>query len=558
MGLRDRLQRYEQATNRTVTLILWICLALVVATMLPLAGRTGLPRGPFLGWALGAAVLHTAATVLVHAGWAPRGQKFVLIGLLAAVLIGIAFLVPGSNQHIGIWFLLPTLAGLYVERWVSVVGTLLALAGWGAVLLFHPPDVPPSITLGRIGLVGGVMLALVGMGIYAIAWRSRQLLEALAEAAAQEDVLHRLDAVVAGARRTTREVSAAVADLARAGEDVRTEIEVRLRPTVLRLTQASGDARSAAAESHDALVELTRSVSAVSEGARTQAAHTDRALALSRSMSEVADAITALAGEVAAQAEQARRAVDDGRRSVERAAEGTARLAQATAEAADAMVQLAGYSAQIGQVVTTIEQFAGQTRMLALNAAIEAARAGAAGRGFAVVADEVGKLAAQSSQAAAEIGRLIGRVQSGIAAAQSVMSGARELAAEGLALSASTGESLAELQAAVGLTADRMAAITAQTAHLSDHSHQLAEALDQLTAIAHENSAAAEQMAATAEQLAAGARVAAETASTSAAVADEVARAADALSDLTAISSAGVERLRRAAHDLSAAISNNR
>ena len=143
MGLRDRLQRYEQATNRTVTLILWICLALVVATMLPLAGRTGLPRGPFLGWALGAAVLHTAATVLVHAGWAPRGQKFVLIGLLAAVLIGIAFLVPGSNQHIGIWFLLQLVNG------VTSLGAP-AQQGGGVAFFAH---------IG--GLIAGALLALV-------------------------------------------------------------------------------------------------------------------------------------------------------------------------------------------------------------------------------------------------------------------------------------------------------------------------------------------------------------------------------------------------------------
>jgi len=44
-----------------------------------------------------------------------------------------------------------------------------------------------------------------------------------------------------------------------------------------------------------------------------------------------------------------------------------------------------------------------ETTLLALNASIEAARAGEAGKGFAVVADEIGKLATNSSAAAAEI-----------------------------------------------------------------------------------------------------------------------------------------------------------
>lgn len=556
MGLRARLQRHEQATNRTVTLILWVSLALVVAALVPLSAKTGLPLGPFLLWAAGSAVLLVAATLLVRAGILPRAQKYVVIGLLAVVLTGIAFLVPGSNQHAGIWFLLPMFTGVYVQRGVSVYGTFLALGGWIALLLLNPPDVAPSVTLARIGLVNGVMLTLVGLGTYAIAARSRQLLEALADAAAQEDVLRRLDAVVAEARETTHELSGAVADLAQVGTDAHEQIEARLRPTVARLTSASHESREAAEESHAALVELTTSVTAVSDGARSQLAQTDGALALSRSMDQAAAAIVELAREVAAQAQEARRAVEAGRGSVQRSADGMTRLARATEEATGAMVELAGYSAQIGQVVTTIEEFAGQTRMLALNAAIEAARAGAAGRGFAVVADEVGKLAAHSSQAAAEIGRLIGQVQSGIGAAQSAMTSAHALAAESLTLSSATGENLADLAVTVGHTADRMAAITAQAEHLSANSRQLAEALAELTAIAQENSASAEQMAATAEQLASGARSAAESSATSAAVADEVAQVADALSALVAQVRDSVERLHRAAQDLTAVIAD--
>ena len=57
----------------------------------------------------------------------------------------------------------------------------------------------------------------------------------------------------------------------------------------------------------------------------------------------------------------------------------------------------------IDQVATLITAIAGKTNLLALNATIEAARAGEAGRGFAVVAQEVKMLAAQTTQALAEI-----------------------------------------------------------------------------------------------------------------------------------------------------------
>jgi hypothetical protein len=61
----------------------------------------------------------------------------------------------------------------------------------------------------------------------------------------------------------------------------------------------------------------------------------------------------------------------------------------------------------LSEVVGSIGEIAGQTRLLALNAAIEAARAGEAGAGFAVVASEVKKLAGATREATERAGRML-------------------------------------------------------------------------------------------------------------------------------------------------------
>ena len=73
----------------------------------------------------------------------------------------------------------------------------------------------------------------------------------------------------------------------------------------------------------------------------------------------------------------------------------------------DAMNEINGTSAQIANIIKTIQDISEQTNILSINASIEAARVGAAGKGFAVVAGEVGKLAEKTAQAAKSTTKLI-------------------------------------------------------------------------------------------------------------------------------------------------------
>lgn len=213
----------------------------------------------------------------------------------------------------------------------------------------------------------------------------------------------------------------------------------------------------------------------LSESATSQAATAQQ---LQASVSEIAEQVTANAHF----AEEVKQSVDDmgGRLKFSN---------QQMERAVDAMREINRCSAEIENIITTIEEIADQTNLLSLNASIEAARAGEVGRGFAVVAGEVGTLAGDSMEAVHTSTVLI---QNSLDAVKKGMEIVNTAADE-------IQQAFCHTETVQGLV-DKIAEASQNQ---SDNIEQIRYALEQVTEVISDNSAMAQESAAASQELSA-------------------------------------------------------
>ncbi|MGN1339764.1 MAG: methyl-accepting chemotaxis protein [Oscillospiraceae bacterium] len=158
-----------------------------------------------------------------------------------------------------------------------------------------------------------------------------------------------------------------------------------------------------------------------------------------------------------------------------------------------AMEEINETSAQIANIIKTIEDISFQTNILSLNASIEAARAGEAGKGFAVVAGEVGQLAGKTAEAAKNTTSLI---KTALVAVEN-----------GTVMANATAKMLKKIVTETDDTAKVIDQIAAASQIQADSVKQILVGMDQISNSVQMTSGSSAECAASAEELSGQAKV---------------------------------------------------
>jgi len=227
--------------------------------------------------------------------------------------------------------------------------------------------------------------------------------------------------------------------------------------------------------------------------ANTQSSKTNQIAAAAQEMTATISEISHNAESAANASRVSAETADQGGAVMQAAAMTMEKIAAATGTVSEKMTSLAHRSAEIGKVVSVIQEISEQTNLLALNAAIEAARAGEHGRGFAVVAGEVRRLAERTKSATEEIAGTIRSIQEETRTTLQVMEDSRSAVESGMNETARARQSLEAIIESSKQVEQQIQLIATAATEQTAASGEISESAGQISQLASENTQGAEE-----------------------------------------------------------------
>lgn len=318
------------------------------------------------------------------------------------------------------------------------------------------------------------------------------------------------------ATRETKRLQQQVIELLVQIEEVRSGNLTARAPMIDGKVGSIADAFNATIDSlRDIVAQVVEVTQSLTQGARSGAASvrqvSDSALEQSQTLKRAREDVAAMVVSIeqvseltqssAQVARNAIKAAHDGDLAMDRTVVSMEKIRTAVSNTSKRAKRLAEAAQEVSQILAIVTGISEQANLLAFNASIEAARAGEQGQGFRQVSDEVRNLAAQVSESAQDIERLVQSIQEETASVINVLEVGTSEVVSGTQLVHQTQKTLSHLTTLSREIDTALQRVAANTTEQTQTSQQVNQTMKSVAGVSLANAEAAREVVEVLQQL---------------------------------------------------------
>jgi len=233
-------------------------------------------------------------------------------------------------------------------------------------------------------------------------------------------------------------------------------------------------------EVSSSIVEMAAAIGQIESNAGILMADTSITSTLVFEMDKAINQIGTQANDTSRIAESVKKDAEEGWVSVDATIAGINEIRASSTITFDAIENLSKRVANIGKILSVIDEVAEQTNLLALNASIIAAQAGERGKSFSVVAGEIKELAKRTGNHTREISEIILGVREETERAVKAITLSEKRIAEGGELSRKSGEALRKIVNGIQIASEQMIEINKTALNQAEASGAVQQAVSRV------------------------------------------------------------------------------